>query len=1250
MKQVKFIDFSGGFKVGASPQDFQPGQWSQLKGVMPSDDGLLEAQWANWTVGDLVNVHEVYPLETSDRLYLLALADLNQDVPEFDEETETYNWASSGFGIYWCDMGQLGSTLIPQVGVNINWNLLTTCENVDLNGDAYSITLDDPHTFLTKVPLQSYKYSVTIDPVNEGNPNFDVPKDNDYLTSTGVLIGIKHTAFDINATPIYVNQSVLGEQAYYIVYVDADSEVRVIRFPNVRRLPLRVDGNALNSPFLKFKTADGYSDAADWFANSGSTSFPYTYVNEDGALLPGSGVIPTGKVATTKNALMLIGNVAWRSNKAESADEDPGSQYLVSTSGEDEFTTKNYELIWPDSIPDYGRVIYNEGPGTLYIRSNGTVLFDVVDYDVNNGTATLTTRGTHDITGAPAIDVLNTNDVANVIEAAVTSASGSSVTYEKTYTGHDIDQRSSSGTTRTLRTKSNHNLVIGQYVSISGVNGNYNGNFAITGTTPNTFSYTAGSSLSEGATAVSPVGEVDVQPTPLSHIYADGEYVTFYTTYVHGFQLDTFVNLDSLSGSSTVTGLPSVMNGVHRIVEIPDSKSFKIKYPYSTSIRIVNRSYNQDQEKAVIRTQSTHNFSDGEDVVIAGLGSTVFNGTWGIQAITLTAPTSLKEKNSGIVTITFPASYDHSFIVGDEIEVEDLGANYDGTFTITAVDYTNRTIEYDFGGSQTLGSTSDTDGTVTYIQDSNSVSGNVFQYDAEFATDFIPKVVTRLNALATSKMVITGTAFSPVGQLYVWDTKVLPGEYQAIPDLDTPYVLNISTTLPRTKVKAVPNYGTAYSTLNSGNVAKHAGSLYFSTGEDIDQFDPRGVLQVARGNSEITGMHVLNDTVIVLTDAEAETDGVYAINGYFSRLIDYAGPGDPNAVRIDLLRGGVGTLSFVQNNGVGPISTVWPDAGTVVFIGKDGNIWATNGQTVERLNRQGPQVEMILGISQKPGCVAAVGNRLFCVKPQGRLNESLANEYWRESWDSNLFCLTLLDNNGGAVWTEISGTSATGSGFGTANVGNLKRVSHIVGSSDCLFGVYGDIVGIGGRVFVSTDRTTAPKGAMYEHVDIVPAPLHSEYPEFDPNDLINSGHQGAYLKFSTIEIQTPLFGDMDNNRRFNWHKVSGSYTSLGGYSLNETFENPITGDDTRYIHPWYVSSLQDLNVSLNSPPSIENNYFTQSFINSEDNGNVGEMTAPVGLGPTRTLAVKFEMHGPARFHGVTIWYTGDSLYNDGAGE
>lgn len=1235
MKQVKLTDFSGGFKVGSSPQDFQIGQWAKLYGVMPSDDGLLETQWANFHVGDLQNVHEVYPLETSSRLYLLALADLNQDSPPSNPE-DYGDWVSAGFGIYWCDMGPTSTRLLPSDVVNKTWTLLTTCENVDLDGDAYSITLGNPHTFLTKVPLQSYKYSVNVDPADEGNPNLDVPKDDDYLASTGVMVGLKHSVYyadnvDGGTGPSYSNQSILGEQVYYIVYVDADAEIRVIRFPNVRRLPLRVDGNPANSPFLKFKTADGYTDAADWFENSGSTSFPYTYVNEDGALLPGSGVIPTGKVATTKNGLMLIGNVAWRSNKAESADEEPGSEYLVSTSGEDEFTTKNYELIWPDSLPGYGRVIYNEGPGTLYIRSNGTVLFDVVDYDVNNGTATLTTRGTHDINGDPLIDVLNTNDVANVIGGNLNSASGSSVSYDKTYTGHDIDQRSSSGTTRTLRTKSNHNLVIGQYVTISGVNANYNGNFAITGTTPNTFSYTAGGSLSEGATSVSPVGEVDVQPTPISHIYGDGEYVTFYTTYVHGFQLDTFVNLESLSGSSTITGLPSVMNGVHRIVEIPDSKSFRIKYPYSTSIRIINRSYNQDQEKAVIRTQTTHNFSDGEDVVIAGLGSTVFNGTWGIQAITLTAPTSLKEKNSGIVTITFPSSYDHSFIVGDEIEVEDLGANYDGTFTITAVDYATRTIEYDFGGTQTLGSTSDTDGTVTYIQDSNLVSGNVFQYDAEFATDFIPKVVTRLNALATSKMVATGTAFSPVGQLYVYDTKVLPGEYQSIPDLDTPYVLNISTTLPRTKVKAVPNYGTAYSTLNSGNVAEHVGSLYFSTGEDIDQFDPRGVLQVARGNSEITGMHMLNDTVVVLTDAEAETDGIYAINGYFSRLIDYAGPGDPNAVRIDLLRGGVGTASFLNNGGMGPISTVWSDAGTVAFIGKDGNLWATNGQSVERLNRQGPTNDYITSGygTYQPACVATVGNRLFYVKSE---SGAPRRRFTR------LFCLTLLDNNGGAVWTEISNNRGfIPTGLGEGEVTNLEDINYIVGSSDCLFGVDTYLHGIGGRVFCSSGRTLNDhKGASFDHVDFV-SNLDVNHPEFDPNDLPN----GVYFKYNTLEIKTPLLGDLHNNRRFNWHKVSASYVPLDRVDGNDTYYSIVSESNFKYVVPWALTSAPDFDANYGEDHS-------ENF--SGDNGRVGEITGPVGLGPVPTITVELIMGGPVRFLGMTIWYTGDSLYNDGVGE
>lgn len=195
-----------------------------------------------------------------------------------------------------------------------------------------------------------------------------------------------------------------------------------------------------------------------------------------------------------------------------------------------------------------------------------------------------------------------------------------------------------------------------------------------------------------------------------------------------------------------------------------------------------------------------------------------------------------------------------------------------------------------------------------------------------------------------------------------------------------------------------------YQVLNRSNTRPYEGSIYFSS-DDIDKFDPRAVIHISAGGSQIRGLHILNDTIIAITSYAGESDGIVALRGNPGQLIRYdGGSANPYAVRRDLLRGGVGMPSRSRNttSGVRGGSCVWPDAGIVVFIDKMGGVFYTNGETVGRLDEYGPcEPKAITNYDH----VGATNKHLFV---------------WR---NKRLWCLTLLGVDSGgentACWTEL---------------------------------------------------------------------------------------------------------------------------------------------------------------------------------------------------------------------------------------
>jgi len=194
--------------------------------------------------------------------------------------------------------------------------------------------------------------------------------------------------------------------------------------------------------------------------------------------------------------------------------------------------------------------------------------------------------------------------------------------------------------------------------------------------------------------------------------------------------------------------------------------------------------------------------------------------------------------------------------------------------------------------------------------------------------------------------------------------------------------------------------------LSDDNTAPHRSSFYFSQG-GIDTFDPRAVLRAGTTDTEILGMHVIGDILVVLTSAGGESDGIVTFEGDLSQLINYAGPPNPFAIQRKVIQGGVGGFPRDdREQGHRAFSTLWSEANVAVFVDRLGGVWYTTGQSSDRLDRFGPLPPNFGDVDNH---AASVGKHLFV---------------WR---NGRLLAFTILGSGAGegsGVWTELVPPSA----------------------------------------------------------------------------------------------------------------------------------------------------------------------------------------------------------------------------------
>ena len=285
-----------------------------------------------------------------------------------------------------------------------------------------------------------------------------------------------------------------------------------------------------------------------------------------------------------------------------------------------------------------------------------TLASTVTFRSASNGVATLTTASAHSYELNDSVVITNVDDLAGLSIVIVYEVTGA--------------------TTAKITTSTNHNLSVGNSISVSGVDAAVNGTYTITAVTAKTITYTVPSTS-------------NVAPAPVS-------------------------------GLVQQVSLPNVYNGTYTITEVPTATTFRYtraipdQSPVAPTRVFPNVvSYSVTNGVATIVLNSAPEAAVSSSITVSGVTSQL-NGVRTITARSMTSPYSIsftrniddiasttltstttatitsRIRTNSVATITTSAA--HSFVPGQSIVVENVSSTFNGTYTITAV--TGTTISY----------------------------------------------------------------------------------------------------------------------------------------------------------------------------------------------------------------------------------------------------------------------------------------------------------------------------------------------------------------------------------------------------------------------------------------------------------------------------------------------------------------------------------------------------------------------------
>lgn len=220
----------------------------------------------------------------------------------------------------------------------------------------------------------------------------------------------------------------------------------------------------------------------------------------------------------------------------------------------------------------------------------------------------------------------------------------------------------------TLTTTQEHGFQVGDFVVISNVGENFDGEQVIT-SIPTSTTFTFDTTAAE------------VVPLVFKELTSNQARIE--TTEPHGF---------SMGNTIIVDGVDAAFNGTHLISSVPSDRVIVYNKTRNVSKNIVSTSLTSNI--ATISTSDPHEFIVGESVTITGAGVN-FNGTYEIIsipeansftcAITRTNSRSVTNKIMSNDVVTLTTSEEHGLIVDEPVNVTNVDLSLNGGYFIEAV-------------------------------------------------------------------------------------------------------------------------------------------------------------------------------------------------------------------------------------------------------------------------------------------------------------------------------------------------------------------------------------------------------------------------------------------------------------------------------------------------------------------------------------------------------------------------------------
>lgn len=331
---------------------------------------------------------------------------------------------------------------------------------------------------------------------------------------------------------------------------------------------------------------------------------------------------------------------------------------------------------------------------------------------LENGVATLQTVSEH---GFSAGDPITVSGVDSVFDGNYTIASvpaNNTLTFSKTRVPpRTVTSKVLVSNIATLTTSEAHQFIVGESVTVSGVDINFDGTYEVVAIpSANQFSYAATRTNARAIVNKSMSNDV----------------VTLTTSTAHGFVADEGVN---------ISGVDLSLNGGY-FIDTVTSNSFSFRRARATekSVSIRARSGNV----ATLTTSSPHSFVVGEKVKVEGIGGG-FDGTFTITSLPSNTTFTYANNGSNLIStavsgatahsvsrviksyqivgnvVTITTNSAHGAIFGENITISGI-SGVNGTYQVTAIPTAN-TLEF----SKTTANVPSTDVPTAFVEMSGTV-------------------------------------------------------------------------------------------------------------------------------------------------------------------------------------------------------------------------------------------------------------------------------------------------------------------------------------------------------------------------------------------------------------------------------------------------------------------------------------------------------------------------------------------------